>query len=129
MGEVVLRTATPEDVSALLELWEVAAENDGRPTGTTVMIERLLACDPESCVVAELDGRLAGSVVAGWDGWRAHPYRLAVHPRRAAGSATRRSESCMSSTYTASTARRIWSASGSKTPLRRTPAADHRHSA
>ena len=45
VGEVVLRTATPEDVSALLELWEVAAENDGRPTGTTVMIERL-QCDP-----------------------------------------------------------------------------------
>ncbi|MFD1858619.1 GNAT family N-acetyltransferase [Aeromicrobium camelliae] len=32
--------------------------------------------------MAELDGELVGTVIAGWDGWRAHLYRLAVHPAR-----------------------------------------------
>ena len=28
------------------------------------------------------EGVLVGSVIAGWDGWRAHLYRLAVRPDR-----------------------------------------------
>jgi len=31
-------------------------------------------------LVAEAEGRLAGSVLGGWDNWRGHIYRLAVHP-------------------------------------------------
>lgn len=80
MSEPRVRAATPADVDALLALWEVAAENDARPTDSRAAVEALLAHDPEACLVVELDGRLVGSVVAGWDGWRAHLYRLAVHP-------------------------------------------------
>jgi ribosomal protein S18 acetylase RimI-like enzyme len=32
--------------------------------------------------VAEADGRIAGCVVATWDGWRGNLYRLAVDPGR-----------------------------------------------
>ena len=78
---IELRGARPDDVAALLALWEVAAENDSRPSDTPEMVERLLARDPEACTVAvDADGRLVGSLIAGWDGWRAHLYRLAVHP-------------------------------------------------
>lgn len=80
MGEIRLRPATPADVPALMALWQVAAENDSRPSDTAAAVERLLERDPEACLVADLDGRLVGSIVAGWDGWRAHLYRLAVHP-------------------------------------------------
>ena len=31
-------------------------------------------------LVAEADGRLVGSVIGGWDGWRGNIYRLAVLP-------------------------------------------------
>jgi ribosomal protein S18 acetylase RimI-like enzyme len=75
-----LRTATRDDVPALLALWEVAAENDARPTDSAEKVETLLVRDPDACLVAELDGRVVGSLIAGWDGWRAHLYRLAVHP-------------------------------------------------
>lgn len=78
--EVDLRPATPDDVDALLALWAVAAENDARPADTADAVARLLARDAGACLVAELDGRLIGSVIAGWDGWRAHLYRLAVDP-------------------------------------------------
>lgn len=85
----LVRAATEADVPALLALWDVAAENDARPADSAEAVRRLLARDPQACLVAEDDGRLVGSVVAGWDGWRAHLYRLAVHPdarRRGIGS-------------------------------------------
>lgn len=77
---ISLRAARPDDVDALIALWQVAGENDARPVDTPEAVVRLLACDPEACIVADLDGRLVGSLIAGWDGWRAHLYRLAVHP-------------------------------------------------
>ena len=78
--EVAVRPATPGDRDALLELWSVAAENDARPVDTPEAVARLLQRDPGACLVAESEARLVGSVIAGWDGWRAHLYRLAVHP-------------------------------------------------
>lgn len=59
----------------------MAAENDARPTDSAVKVETLIARDPEACTVAVTeDGRVVGSLISGWDGWRAHLYRLAVHP-------------------------------------------------
>lgn len=77
---IELRAARPDDVDALIALWQVAGENDARPVDSPEAVVRLLARDPEACIVADLDGRLVGSLIAGWDGWRAHLYRLAVHP-------------------------------------------------
>jgi ribosomal protein S18 acetylase RimI-like enzyme len=76
----VLRTATVHDVDGLLELWQEAAENTGRPIDTHQALTALLGRDPEALIIAEQDGRLIGSVIAGWDGWRCHLYRLAVRP-------------------------------------------------
>jgi len=56
---VRLRFATTADVEELLELWQVAAENDSRPVDTAEAVEALLARDAEGCTVAELDGRVA----------------------------------------------------------------------
>lgn len=30
--------------------------------------------------MAEVDGAVVGTLIAGWDGWRGNMYRLAVHP-------------------------------------------------
>jgi ribosomal protein S18 acetylase RimI-like enzyme len=75
-----LRSATIDDVDGLLAMWQEAAENTGRPTDTRQAVTALLSRDPEALILAEQDGVLIGSVIAGWDGWRCHLYRLAVRP-------------------------------------------------
>ncbi|MBT2235379.1 GNAT family N-acetyltransferase [Nonomuraea sp. NEAU-A123] len=74
-----IRHAELGDVPAVLDFWLLAAEGTDRrdsPDKVVALIER----DPEALLIAELDGQLAGTLIAGWDGWRAHLYRLAVHP-------------------------------------------------
>jgi ribosomal protein S18 acetylase RimI-like enzyme len=69
-----------DDVDALIVFWQLAGENDGRPTDSADAVRRLIERDPDALLVAELGGAIVGTVIAGWDGWRAHLYRLAVHP-------------------------------------------------
>lgn len=77
---VSLAAATAGDVPELLALWAVAAENDTRAADTAQAVLALLERDPGACLVARQGERVVGSLIAGWDGWRAHLYRLAVHP-------------------------------------------------
>ncbi|AWS47227.1 GNAT family N-acetyltransferase [Streptosporangium sp. 'caverna'] len=76
-----VRNGRLEDVGALLAFWLEAAEGTDRrddPAKVVALIER----DPEAVLIAEIDGEMAGTLIAGWDGWRAHLYRLAVDPAR-----------------------------------------------
>lgn len=75
-----LRVATHDDVSQLLAFWAVAAENDGRPADDRQDVTVLLARDPAALLIAEAGGSVVGTLICGWDGWRFHLYRLAVHP-------------------------------------------------
>ncbi|MCX4967966.1 GNAT family N-acetyltransferase [Streptomyces sp. NBC_00654] len=89
MNDLSIRAATAADLDEVLAFWKVAAE------GTSISddrdgIARLVERDAESLILAERDGTLAGTVIAGFDGWRCHLYRLAVHPdqrRRGVGGA------------------------------------------
>ncbi|MFC8090075.1 GNAT family N-acetyltransferase [Streptomyces sp. NPDC057301] len=81
MTDLRIRPATADDLDSALAFWKTAAE------GTSISddrdgVERLVARDPEALILAELDGELVGTVIAGFDGWRCHLYRLAVHPQR-----------------------------------------------
>ncbi|MFD5799239.1 GNAT family N-acetyltransferase [Streptomyces diastatochromogenes] len=81
MIEPRIRYARPADLDAVLAFWKTAAE------GTSISddrdgVERLVTRDPEALILAELAGELVGTVIAGFDGWRCHLYRLAVHPER-----------------------------------------------
>ncbi|MTE22175.1 GNAT family N-acetyltransferase [Streptomyces sp. TRM43335] len=89
-----IRAATAADVDAVLAFWKEAAK------GTSVSddregVTRLIDRDPDALLLAERDtGRhggdgtarragapvVVGTVIAGFDGWRCHLYRLAVHP-------------------------------------------------
>jgi len=68
----------PEDFRAVLALWQAAAEPTSTDSAET--LTGLLRRDPGALIVAEADGRIVGSVIAGWDGWRGSVYRLAVAP-------------------------------------------------
>ncbi|HEY1636597.1 MAG TPA: GNAT family N-acetyltransferase [Acidimicrobiales bacterium] len=74
-----LRSAQPEDVGSVLQLW---GASDVEPTHTDDVesLGRLIARDPSALIVAEDGSRLVGSVIAGWDGWRGSIYRLVVAP-------------------------------------------------
>lgn len=63
----------------MLALWSVA---DAEPSHTddVVSLTALVAHDPAALVVAEDRGRIVGSVIVAWDGWRGSIYRLVVAP-------------------------------------------------
>lgn len=79
MDDLRIRAAAPADLDAVLAFWKAAAE------GTSITddrdgIEGLVARDPGALMLAERGGEVVGTVIAGFDGWRCHLYRLAVHP-------------------------------------------------
>jgi ribosomal protein S18 acetylase RimI-like enzyme len=76
----VIRPARPQDVDAVLALWAVAGENEDRPADDRDVVHALLARDPGALLLTEDDHEVVGTIIAGWDGWRAHLYRLAVRP-------------------------------------------------
>lgn len=82
MPRPVIRAARTDDLDGVLALWETAAENADRPVDRRHAIEALLERDPEALILAFEDGQMVGTIIAGWDGWRAHLYRLAVRPDR-----------------------------------------------
>jgi ribosomal protein S18 acetylase RimI-like enzyme len=75
-----LRAASAADADDLIALWEEAAENGSRMPDTAEAVTALLGRDPQAVILADHDGVLIGSIIAGWDGWRYHLYRLAVRP-------------------------------------------------
>ncbi|MFE2560389.1 GNAT family N-acetyltransferase [Streptomyces sp. NPDC059352] len=79
MIELRIRTATPDESEAVLAFWKESAEGTSisdDAQGVTRLVER----DPDALILALADGLIVGSVIAGWDGWRASLYRLAVLP-------------------------------------------------
>jgi ribosomal protein S18 acetylase RimI-like enzyme len=78
--DVTFRYAVEADIVEVLDLWAVAAENDSRPSDDAGKVAAVIARDPAALELAVVDGRIVGSLISGWDGWRAHLYRLAVHP-------------------------------------------------
>ncbi len=80
MTEWTIRTGTETDFPSVLELWR-DPESPPSATDTEQALSRLLAHDPGSLLLAEVDGKIVGSLIAGWDGWRGSFYRLAVDRR------------------------------------------------
>ncbi|MEV4615685.1 GNAT family N-acetyltransferase [Kitasatospora sp. NPDC049258] len=81
MSDIEIRTAVPDEIPALLDFWARAAEGTSI-TDDAAGVTALIARDPDALLVAERDGAVAGTVIAGFDGWRCHLYRLAVDPQQ-----------------------------------------------
>lgn len=74
-----IRDCRGEEAEAVLQLWRQA---EAVPTATDNVDDLRRAIDSGAQVlVAEVDGRLVGSIIGTFDGWRGNIYRLAVHPQ------------------------------------------------
>jgi ribosomal protein S18 acetylase RimI-like enzyme len=87
-ADVAIRPATDDDADTIVALWEAAGMLAYTPEPGDDLA-RTRAHDPELVLVAELDGRVVGTVTGTWDGRRGWIMRLAVDPavrRRRIGS-------------------------------------------
>ena len=76
---VTIRPCCLDECALILSFWKDA----GVTPSITDNLEELMRVVRENSdlfLVAEKDGRLLGTVIAGWDGWRGNMYRLAVSP-------------------------------------------------
>jgi ribosomal protein S18 acetylase RimI-like enzyme len=78
---ITLRHATAADIAQVLAFWRFAAENTNRSDSARA-VQELITRDPQALLIAIHNEQIVGSVIAGWDGWRCHLYRFAVHPAR-----------------------------------------------
>jgi ribosomal protein S18 acetylase RimI-like enzyme len=74
-----IRDCRKEDAEAVLQLWR-QAEAVPTATDTAEDLRRAMAETSARVLIAEVDGRLVGSIIGTFDGWRGNIYRLAVHP-------------------------------------------------
>jgi len=74
-----IRPARADEAEALLHLWKATGSGPSI-TDTPEHLRMVIEKSPDLLLVAASDGRLVGSVLGGWDNWRGHIYRLAVHP-------------------------------------------------
>ena len=80
-GSLSIRACRLEDIQSVLELWRQADATPG-VTDTDDDLRRAIANSPAHVLVAEVGGRVVGSIIGTFDGWRGNIYRLAVHPDR-----------------------------------------------
>jgi len=81
MTRFAIRPARVTEAQAVLDLWREAGALPSK-TDTPREVRRLVKRHPGALLVAVDGGRLIGTVIAGWDGWRGGIYRLAVAPDR-----------------------------------------------
>jgi ribosomal protein S18 acetylase RimI-like enzyme len=79
-GAITIRPGRAEECPTVLEVWQRA---EATPSATDSLTElRRLVGEPQAQLLVAVDakGRIVGTAIAGWDGWRAGIYRLAVVP-------------------------------------------------
>ncbi len=77
MAGFIIREARPEDFEAIIRLWEGIDRHTGLPDRVEYL-QVFHAFAPDLFLVAESGGEIIGTVIGGWDGWRAQIARLAT---------------------------------------------------
>ena len=84
MGPLTIRRVTPADAGAVVELWRVIFPEYADPArpqrNAAASVSRKLAFGDELFWLAECDGRVVGTAMAGYDGHRGWLYSVGVHP-------------------------------------------------
>jgi ribosomal protein S18 acetylase RimI-like enzyme len=76
---VLVRPGRREEIPEVLAVWREAGSVPS-VSDDPASLGRLLETSGDALLVAEAGGRMVGTIIAGWDGWRANVYRLAVLP-------------------------------------------------
>ena len=79
-GPLQLRTYRPEDLPAVVALWRELFPATAPHHAPEESVRRMVAHAPDLFFVAEREGVVAGTVLAGWDGHRGWIYSLGVRP-------------------------------------------------
>jgi RimJ/RimL family protein N-acetyltransferase len=79
MSGFSIRDCRPNETEAVLQLWRQAGATPSI-TDTANNLRVAIAETHANVLVAQADGRLVGSIVGTFDGWRGNIYRMAVHP-------------------------------------------------
>ncbi len=80
MSDYTIRDAQPDDFDTIIRLWESIDRHTNLPDRREYL-ETFHAFSPDLFLVAETEGRIVGTVIGGWDGWRANIARLSTHPQ------------------------------------------------
>ncbi len=80
MPDFTIREARPEDFGTIIGLWESIDRHTALPDRREYL-ETFHAFSPDLLLVAEVEGRIVGTVIGGWDRWRANIARLATLPQ------------------------------------------------
>jgi ribosomal protein S18 acetylase RimI-like enzyme len=76
----MVRPCRNDDLPAVLDLWAESRSPYASTHDDLESLERMLGRDPDSLLLATSAGRVIGTVIAAWDGWRGNMYRLTVAP-------------------------------------------------
>jgi ribosomal protein S18 acetylase RimI-like enzyme len=75
---IEMRRCRREECEAVLDFWRRAEALESVTDSLDVL--EALAADGQGFLVAVRSGRIVGTILVGYDGWRGHVYRLAVAP-------------------------------------------------
>ena len=78
-AKVVIRSFEVQDHDEVVSLWKDIFPDDPPWNEPTNVIRRKLTVQPDLFLVGHVDGRLVGTVLAGFDGVRGWIHHLAVH--------------------------------------------------
>ena len=81
VSSLIIRSFRPTDRAALVHLWSGVFPEDPPRNAPDSMIDNKLRVQSDLLLVAELDERLVGAVMAGFDGTRGWIHHLAVAPQ------------------------------------------------
>ena len=74
---ITIRPCRLDEAPLLLDVWKAAAPGES-PTDNDTGVSILFKERPDSVILAVDDDRVAGTVIAAFDGWRGNNYRLAI---------------------------------------------------
>jgi ribosomal protein S18 acetylase RimI-like enzyme len=77
---ITVRPYEAQDEEAVVELWEICFPDDPPWNEPRDVIRRKMTVQPELLLVALIDKRVVGTVLAGFDGFRGWVNKVATHP-------------------------------------------------